>query len=386
MNNLIITNGSYNLEVESGENFTGESVNLLLITAEDTITIFDRVSKRLVPIINCLVSGITLNGKSYTSAETFEAEFKKLVEEGGGSSESKVEVVDELPEVGEDGTIYIIRVSKNVYLYNEEEGYIILEENGKHMSQVILTYDGNTNTIQNEDGTVLTMEEIISLVENKSNFVYLIDDFVLCLPSLNFYDDAFEFTGTYVLNGYTTTARVIINSSNEVSEYHLTNETTDNLITEIDNEATNDTYPSSRAVYDLVESIKTPRIILKFTTSGEFSRSEVWGNNNTITYPSIDYNQLKNDIRLGAFILLKDDTDTLVNPEIQLLPAQFDDTNTDMDIFLVGYAVGRYNYTVSVKSDNTYSVVKTPYNNIWNGNESDLPETQQPGVLYLINE
>lgn len=434
MNKLTISDGGYVLVRDwDGNVLEGESSNLLGVFDTDTITVLDQAyNRKPIAILNCLYTDIELNGTTYGSLTELEGAFNEAIDksEGGGS---KVEIVDELPETGEDGVFYVISGSKSVYLYTESEGYVVIEDNtgndmyvlevddytgqvrldgetvgfdvveslftnnpgkvvmkarymnatfilypfytidniyfvsnvvmgndfgvltymlakgasvvtvktltpemlynkadsimeefdpsqvgmyptiyavlnfvygqgyakwlqvdelptegrnidknvyvirtdddfdfykmlrnshgspfwykigsSKTMEQAVLYYDGESNTIKDEAGNVLTMEQIINLVKDKTKFVYLRDDAVLCLPSLDFYEDAFEFTGTYVMNGYTTTARVIINSNNEVSEYHLTNEKTENKVTTLAN-ADDETYPTTNAVKTYVD-------------------------------------------------------------------------------------------------------------------------------------
>lgn len=174
----------------------------------------------------------------------------------------------------------------------------ILEVEGKGMTQSILTYDGNSNTIKDEQGNVMTMAEIITLIEDKSKFVYLKDGFVLCLPAVNFYDDAVEFTGTYVMNGYTTTARVIINFEDQVSEYHLTSEKSENKATTMEG-ANDETYPTTKAVKDYVDSHgSNGPIRLQTDWYGLADINDEHGNRKT-------YDQVKGMLQSGQTVTIK---------------------------------------------------------------------------------
>lgn len=219
MNILTITNGSYNLTKYNGETFVGESVNLLLITAGDTtITIFDRVYKRLVAIVNCLVSDITLNGKSYTTAGAFEVDFKKAVESGGGGG-----------------------------------GSLNIEK---------LTFTKGESVIKDSTGKSLTYSELKEIVDKTDSIVYLeFTDIVggrTCTAILwpGYSGESIGFVGADIAY-FGKINKILINNQGSISYSSFNGEDISNKVVSLSSSSSDYEYPSAKCVYNLIGDVET---------------------------------------------------------------------------------------------------------------------------------
>lgn len=217
MNVLNISNGSYILSREDEKEFSGESVNLLLIVFEDTITIFDRVYKRVLPILNCLVSNVTLNGNSYGTASSFETAFKNAVETEGGGGETDPDVV-------------------------------------------FLSYIDGESSIKDSEGEVVSYSDITELLENdKLVLLYYYVNSTKSIGSLLYLGIS---GNSYVFSGcdsgfFGRLDKVSINNTNNVSRSTFTGVQNSSVVTSIDSSSTNSQIPSAKCVYDLIGDVET---------------------------------------------------------------------------------------------------------------------------------
>lgn len=123
------------------------------------------------------------------------------------------------------------------------------------MKQVPLTRD--TDGIKDKAGNVLNYEAVKALVEDETNFVYLVDARVLHIPAfINEPEDegAIEFAASFIFGDRVAIHRVIINSANEVKvnqvnvEHESDKLATGTLVHRYETNA--DKYPSVKALVE----------------------------------------------------------------------------------------------------------------------------------------